>query len=141
MPLMLHPEKWHGYFQNRSGSIFNLSEPTLLLRYLHFLGASISMGGLFMVLVAWWKMRKGFPAVESVINSGLKWFSWATIFQMIVGVGFLVSLAPGLRKPFMGGDSLYSVIFWASVTFSLLGQSSLLSRAGSLCAQVLHFLP
>jgi len=46
--LMLTPEKWVRYFSNAGGTILNLSEPTLIPRFLHFVCASIAIGGLFL---------------------------------------------------------------------------------------------
>lgn len=108
MTLMLNPEQWTGYFENRSGTMLNLSDPTLIPRYLHFVVASISVGGLFMTIT--WKFKQD-PRATEYINEGLAWFSYATIVQAGVGLWFLMSLPGDIMLLFMGGSALHTSVF------------------------------
>ncbi|MCK5542087.1 MAG: hypothetical protein KAI40_05295 [Desulfobacterales bacterium] len=51
MTLMTSPEKWSQYFSNPNGTILNLTEVTLIPRFLHFTCASVAVGGLFLAIV------------------------------------------------------------------------------------------
>ncbi|RQD75168.1 hypothetical protein [Desulfonatronospira sp. MSAO_Bac3] len=108
MTLMLNPEKWTGYFENRSGTMLNLGDPTLIPRYLHFVLASIAVGGLATAII--WRFKKD-PRATEYIREGLSWFSYATLVQVAVGVWFLISLPTDIMLLFMGGSALHTAIF------------------------------
>jgi hypothetical protein len=46
MSLMLRPDSWSQYFFDAKGTILNLGDPTFLPRWLHFVFASLAVGGL-----------------------------------------------------------------------------------------------
>jgi hypothetical protein len=108
MTIMLNPEKWTGYFDNRSGTMLNLGDPTLIPRYLHFVVASIAVGGLFMAIT--WKFKKD-PKAALYIDQGMNWFSYTTLVQIGVGLWFLISLPQEIMLLFMGGSTLHTGIF------------------------------
>ncbi len=108
MTLMLNPEKWTGYFDHRSGTMLNLGDPTLIPRYLHFVVASIAVGGLFMAIT--WKFKQD-PKAAQYIDEGLKWFSYSTLVQIGVGLWFLISLPQEIMLLFMGGSVFHTAIF------------------------------
>ncbi|WP_028573532.1 hypothetical protein [Desulfonatronovibrio hydrogenovorans] len=108
MTLMLSPEKWTGYFENRSGTMLNLGDPTLIPRYLHFVVASVAVGGLVMAIN--WKLKAD-PKGTEYIDQGMTWFSYATIVQIAVGLWFLISLPQEIMLLFMGGSMLHTGIF------------------------------
>ena len=111
MTLMLQPEKWSVYFDERGGTILNLSDPTLIPRYLHFVAASVAIAGLFAALV--WSMRqeKYGPRAEAKIRSGLQIFGGATIVQVVVGLWFLLAIPREFLLQFMGGDRFATIVF------------------------------
>ena len=52
------PSRWaQKYFASPSGWSLNLSEPTLIPRYLHFVTAAIAVGGLLLILIAYSKWK------------------------------------------------------------------------------------
>jgi hypothetical protein len=108
MTLMLNPEKWTGYFDNRSGTMLNLSDPTLIPRYLHFVTASIAVGGLFMAIT--WKFKQD-PRAAMYIDQGMNWFIYATIVQIGVGLWFLMSLPREIMFLLMGDSALHTGVF------------------------------
>jgi hypothetical protein len=108
MTIMLNPEKWTGYFDNRSGTMLNFGDPTLIPRYLHFVVASIAVGGLFMAIT--WKLKKD-PKAAVYIDQGMNWFTYATLVQIGVGLWFLISLPQEIMLLFMGGSTLHTGIF------------------------------
>lgn len=85
MTLMLRPANWMDYFKNKKGTILNISDPILIPRYLHFIIASIAMGGLGFSIISWKKGK------QRELYLGLRWFIGATIIQAITGGLVLIS--------------------------------------------------
>ncbi len=100
MTLMLTPEKWVQYFSNPRGTILNLSQPMLIPRYLHFVCASIAVGGLFLALFG--KVKTKGEEDNEMIMSGMKWFFNATFVQIIIGIWFAASLPQDIVHLFLG---------------------------------------
>lgn len=111
MTLMVQPERWIAYFENRSGTILNLSDPTLIPRYLHFVVASVAIAGLFMALVWNSRHKKGVAGADSKVKSSLLIFGYATIVQIVVGLWFLLAIPRDFMLNFMGGDMPATLIF------------------------------
>lgn len=118
MTLMLRPEAWSEYFANRSGTVLNLGDPMLWPRYLHFITASVAVAGLFQALMA--KLRPALPDREERIEQGMKWFTYATIVQIIIGLWFLISLPQEVMLSFMGASGLNTTIFLLGLATALL---------------------
>lgn len=118
--LMLTPEKWPRYFSNPGGTILNLSEPTLIPRYLHFVCASIAVGGLFLAIVGKIKTKiktgKGNDNFEEMISSGMKWFSYATLVQIVIGFWFALSIPTDIILLFLGGSNSATLLLLCGLT-------------------------
>jgi len=106
--LMLHPEYWNKYFFDRHGTHLNLTDPTLIPRWLHFVIASVAIGGLFSAVVWHFKGKKGAMEAGRNIKTGLKIFAYATIVQILDGLWFLCTLPS--TKDYMGGDWTQTVV-------------------------------
>ena len=115
MTLMLTPEKWIQYFSNRNGTLLNLSEPTLVPRYLHFVAASVAVGGLFLALVWKYKDPKGNNDAKKKIKQAMRWFTFATLAQLPVGIWFLMSLPREITVQFFGGGLFATAVFLAGL--------------------------
>ena len=101
------PANWaQKYFSSTSGWGLNLSEPTLVPRYLHFMTAAVAVGGLYLVLLAWTKRKQDEEYARAIFQLGGKAFLYATMTQVVIGFWFLFSLPKALRMVFMGGDPL-----------------------------------
>ena len=111
LTLMTEPAKWTAYFQNRTGTILNLNDPTFIPRYLHFIAASVAVTGLFVALVWYIKTRKDPEAGTTHIKKGLRIFGYATIVQIVSGLWFLMAIPPDFMLQFMGRNILFSIIF------------------------------
>ncbi len=120
MTLMLRPDAWTGYFENDQGTLLNLSDPTLLPRYLHFLTGSIAIGGLFIALLWTLKARKGAPDAKKQIDRGMDWFVHATLIQVVIGFWFQMSLPRPILLLFMGGSPLHTGLFLAALGLVIL---------------------
>ncbi len=106
MTLMLTPEKWTAYFENASGTLLNLSEPTLIPRYLHFMTAAVINGGLFIAVIHEMKIRKGDTGAESGRNMGMSWFTRGLAVEIVLGAWFFFALPREIYTQFLGGDPL-----------------------------------
>ncbi len=111
MTLMLRPEAWIRYFENPQGTILNLSDPTLIPRYLHFMTASVAVGGLFIALVWTYRENRGTPGAREHIDQGMRWFTHATLLQIVIGFWFQMSLPREIMLLFMGKSPVHTGLF------------------------------
>jgi hypothetical protein len=119
MTLMLRPEAWSAYFANTKGTIWNLGEPTLLPRYLHFVIASLAVGGLALALLGAWQEKKGQGEAGRLVNLGLAWFTWGTLAQLADGVWFLLAQPQEIMLAFLGLSGPHTAVLWSGVAAAL----------------------
>jgi hypothetical protein len=110
LTLSQSPSRWPAkYFGNPAGWNLNLSEPTLIPRYLHFFAAAVAVGGLFLVLMASAQWKRDSHYARYLFRFGGNAFRYATMAQFAIGLWFLVSLPRDMRMLFLG-DSLPATI-------------------------------
>jgi hypothetical protein len=110
--LMLTPEKWAAmYFKDPHGAHLNLSDPTVVPRFLHFLTASFAVAGLLTAVLGLLKRRQDPAYGRWAIRYGVLWFIIATLLQFVVGSWFLLSLPNAVRAMFMGADAFSTAVF------------------------------
>ena len=103
--LMLSPGRWLDlYAQSSAGWNLNLSEPTLLPRYLHFVLSAFAIAGLFLVVLGLKKRDTGYG--RWLMEEGSILFTFATILNYAVGFWFLVRLPAEVRAIFMGKNGI-----------------------------------
>lgn len=117
MTLMLVPDLWGEYFTNHMGSFLNFGDPTLYPRFLHFMAATLALGGLFTALLGEHKGN------DHHVRVGMKWFTSATLVNLGIGLWFLFALPSRVQQAFLGG----SIPATASLVASLIGAGLLLS--------------
>lgn len=110
MTMMIHPETWQQYFSQPNGTMLNLDDVTLIPRYLHFVVASVAIGGLFIALLNHFSRAANNPGAERRIATGLNWFCFATMVQIGAGALFLFSLPKDIRHLFLGGETLHTAL-------------------------------
>lgn len=120
MTLMLRPEVWIGYFDQPTGFLLNLNDPTLVPRYLHFMTASVAVGGLLVAGLGWFKVRRQYPGAGEQVEMGMGWFTRATVVQIIIGLWFLISLPEDVRSAFLGGSLLHTILLGLAVSAAFL---------------------
>ncbi len=123
MTLMLKPESWLRYFDAPGGALLHLAEPTLLPRYLHMVVSALAVGGLFLAVAANFKRKreKMTPQdAERRVNLGLRWFTHATLLQLVVGTWFLLALPRPVMLLFMGKGAPHTALFAASLVLLVL---------------------
>jgi len=120
MTLMQTPASWSAYFTHPGGFFLNLGEPTLVVRYLHFMVAAVATGGLFLAGLA--HFQKQLPEAErrARIKNGLMWFTYATMVEIAVGIVFLLSLPKPVLQIFVGGDWLATLLFTGAMVGAFL---------------------
>lgn len=113
--LMLQPAKWTAFFERPNGTLLNLSDPTLVPRYLHFVAASIAVGGLFVALLARFKAWADAQDRQRRIDVGLQWFTYATLVQVFIGLWFFMALPSEIMMNFMGKTAMHTGVFLAGI--------------------------
>ncbi|MCX5875777.1 MAG: hypothetical protein NT087_05700 [Deltaproteobacteria bacterium] len=113
--LMQSPQIWGVYFHRPDGTFLNLADPTLLPRYLHFVVASVAVGGLFLALLAFFQQKKSVPGAPKHLSIGMKWFTYATVVEIGTGIPFLFSLPKNVHQLFIGGAILHTSLFIAAL--------------------------
>ena len=101
--LMVRPGSWGGGIGGSSGTFLNFSDPTYAPRYLHFLFASLAVGGLAMALYARFTARFTSDDLQAL---GMKVFVVCTAIQMAVGLWWLISLDRSVLLWFLGDSAL-----------------------------------
>lgn len=115
MTLMLKPETWRAFFTHSDGTLLNLSDPVLVPRYLHFVIASVAVGGLFIAIVQTLKAERGKEADDEAISLGMKYFTFATLLQIPAGFWFQMSLPRDIMHLFLGGSLPHTAVFLLSL--------------------------
>ncbi len=110
MTLMLQPEKWQAYFNNAGGTLLLLSDPSLFPRYLHFVIGAVAVAGLFLALIGHFRFMKSSVNRETLITKGMKYFTYSTALQIIIGFWFLIALPKRVMMVFMGGSACGTVL-------------------------------
>jgi len=114
MTLVQRPEAWTAYFKDPAGTILNVADPTFLPRWLHFLLASVAVGGLSVALLA--SKTTPDPEESSAVGArGLKWFTYASLLQIVAGGWWLLSLPQEVMLRFMGASGLSTAVFVAAL--------------------------
>ena len=111
MTLSEVPSRWRAkYFANPSGWNLNLTEPTLIPRFLHFMVTAVAMGGLLLVFMAAANWKRDRVYARQLLQFGGKAFSYGTMAQLLVGLWFLASLPGEMRILFMGANPLATIL-------------------------------
>ncbi len=97
--LALRPDLWTGYFTAPAGLATALADPTFLPRWLHFLAASLAVGGLY---VALFSPKAPDADAGKRGRTGLHWFIAATLAQIPIGLWYLLSLPSAVMERFFG---------------------------------------
>jgi len=106
--LAVAPERWPVYFAHPDGTWLNVDAPTLWPRWLHMVVGSLAVAGLTLAGFAARRAGRGDRDAAARVREGLRWFTWATLAQVVPGVWWLLALRPEVRRLFMGGSALAS---------------------------------
>jgi len=109
--LLGNPVQWPLYFTAPGGTFLNFGDATLIPRYLHFVLASVAVGGLVLALNWRRPSKQAEPLADWYVERGMKWFFWATLLQLAVGPWFLIGFPGEVILLFMGRDGLATAFF------------------------------
>lgn len=126
MTLMLNPQSWAAYLDNPRGTILNLSDPTVLPRYLHIVVSAVAVAGLALSL--WWTWQKDAPRSERWVRHGLQWYGFATMSQMAFGFWFLAALPAEVGSLLLGGSLLHTLVLAGGAALGILSISTALAH-------------
>lgn len=133
LSMMEIPQTWDNYFSNRKGTILLWSVTSIYPRFLHFLVASLAIGGIFYSLYFSKKTDS-----RDKVKEGLKIFAYATMVQIIVGFWFLLSLPRDIMLKYMGGDLIATVFLVIGIITAFI--SIFASLRGNLKGSILFLL-
>jgi len=120
LTLMLTPEKWAAkYHTDPSGWNLNLSEATLVARFLHFMVAALAIGSLFVAFVGLLHWKKDAGHARFLIRFGGRGFLYLTMLQIAVGLWFLISLPREKMMLYMGQNLLATVALFIGIMGAL----------------------
>lgn len=118
--LMLNPQKWSEiYSSNPHGMYLNLSDKTLISRYFHFIVSAFAVAGLGISLWSKVFQKSDSDWAEKASEYGSKWFVYATVVNMIVGLWFLFQIPRDVRMNFLGENTADTFILWGGVALAL----------------------
>jgi hypothetical protein len=102
MTLMLRADRFLAmYLEDARGVHLNLSDPTVIPRYLHMLLGATAVAGLIVAIYGVAKWRTDEAHGRWAVRHGANWFVAATIINMLVGVWWLGSLPADVMKRFV----------------------------------------
>ena len=118
--LMLAPDEWREIYDKfRRGLYLPLGEAALFPRYLHFLLASLAVGGMALLAYGLWVRRREPDLGNWCVRLGARWFLIPTILQMAIGPAFLLTQPAFARDEFLAADLLETGVLWAGVATAL----------------------
>jgi len=121
--LMLTPDRWQDIYASHSNGLFlNGEEGTLVPRLFHFLVAAPAVAGAaLMVYALFVKSRSPEGYSTWAARLGALWFLVPTVIQAALGPLFLFRLPSTVRDPFIGDDTLQTVLLMAGIGAAVLG--------------------
>ena len=135
MTLMLSPERWPTLAQGGvDGFALNLSDPQLILRYLHFMIGAFAVTGLGMGCFGIYYDHCNKPYSQWWIRNGAGLFLGATLLEFLTGLWFMLSLPKVAKAAYMGHDIVATSVFGVSTVMSVIALLGALMawRSGSL---------
>lgn len=120
MTLMLQPDRWFAFFNNSGGTLLNLTDPTIIPRYLHFVIGSIAVAGLYLALIGHFDFAKSTIKKEILIDKGLYYFTVATSIEIVFGFWFLLALPKEVMMVFMGRSAHGTGMLFIGIVLTLI---------------------
>jgi hypothetical protein len=120
MTLMLRPDRFGDlYLASDAGLHANLSDPTLLPRFLHFVVGAFALTGIAVAWLGRVRARRDAAAGAWILTFGVRLFGVATLVQLAVGAWFVASQPEYIRRVLLGGGP-DSMVLAMGIIFALL---------------------
>ncbi len=120
MLLMSLPERFAGYFQNKSGTMLVSDSSLFLPRYLHMITGALAVGGLFVALLGRLRAKSDPELAGHALAVGMRTFSHLTIVNIGFGIWYLLVQKRETMLLYMGGNSLATLCFVLALLLVLL---------------------
>ncbi|MBD3165132.1 hypothetical protein GF324_00880 [bacterium] len=134
--LHMQPALWAGYFANASGTLLPFFSADYIPRFLHFLTATIAVGGLALAVIWWFRDKNNTEARARKVKTGMRIFAFATIVQILAGFWWLIALPREIMLDFMGQSMPHTIVLAIGVVLGL--AVLVLSLLGKLWLTVWH---
>jgi hypothetical protein len=129
--LMLSPSNWLAkYHADPRGLNLNLEEASLFPRYLHFMTASLSIGGLMVAIFGMFRWSKDKVYGLFMMRHGATWFLSATLAQFAVGIWFFLSLPRDILGRLLGEDLPALGVLLVGILLAVTGVVTILAVFG-----------
>jgi hypothetical protein len=120
MTLMLRPHAFLGiYVADPAGINLNLSDPTVIPRFLHMLLGALAVTGAAIALFGLLLPKDHAAGSPGIMRLGAKWFLAATVLNIAVGTWWFVALPGGIQRAFMGEDGAATASLGIGTLFGL----------------------
>jgi hypothetical protein len=119
LTLMQTPAAWSRYFAQPGGLLLNLVDPTFWPRYLHFMVSAVAIGGLALAAYFSWQHRRGMADAHPWIRYGCRWFGYATLVNLAIGLWFLLALPAGMLTLATGAGRFFLLLLTGGVVLAL----------------------
>jgi hypothetical protein len=120
LTLMQRPEGWHRFLTQPDGWLLNLADPILIPRYLHFVFAALAVGGMSIAFYYDFRFRQGKPKATDGIDFGLRWFNYATLANLGVGIWFFMTLPAPVRDLATPAGTRLGIVLAAGIVAGIL---------------------
>lgn len=135
--LMQQPDKWASiYAQNPTGLHLEMTGNGSWARYAHMVLGGFALAGLGLALLTRAYSKSDPDWAEEASRYGGKWFAYATLANLLVGMWFLFSIPKAIRMNFLGESTGDTAILWVGVLCAL-GAMHFALRKGIAVATVL----
>lgn len=104
MLLMVSPDRFVEYFDNRNGTLLAAGQTEFWARYLHMIFGSLAVGGLFVGLLGRYKKSADPELAKLADRVGLKTFFVLSLINIVVGFWYFLTLPMEQMKIFLGGN-------------------------------------
>lgn len=107
------------YFADPRGLWLNLTDPTLVPRFLHAVLGAVAISGL---MLAWWGQQRLAHQDSSgsfMTRTGLSVFTWTTAINLFFGTWYLLALPERVTHAFLGRDPATTVLLMSGVVLAI----------------------
>ncbi len=94
-----------GFLQQSGGTLLNLTDPSVIPRYFHFVVGAVAIAGLYLALIGHFNFAKSRVKKETLLHQGMNYFTIATAIEIALGFWFLLALPKNIMMLFMGGSA------------------------------------
>ncbi len=132
MTLMLRPDRFLTmYAADGRGFHLNLTDPTLIPRYLHVVLGAIAVAGMFVALYGRFKND------DWAMEQGSRWFVSATLINIAIGIWWLGALPGDVLLRLMGRNAAATMILGVGIAFGFTALLLMLVRKTTLATSAL----